>query len=142
MKVPAVKLKAAALVVLTAWSIIGFAQVKTPMVIVAQNNSVVFESPVSGVDSILVKEITLVMQNKVYGKKFTDKTTGKSIFLPAAGQRDENGSSNNFGYNGSYWSSSEHSGAEGISWFLSIGSGADLYGNNRSRGYRIRPVAE
>ena len=43
--------------------------------------------------------------NKVYGRKFTDKATGNSIFLPAAGiRRGPSGICKDAGSNGYYWS--------------------------------------
>jgi len=44
--------------------------------------------------------------NSIYGVRFTDKTTGNSIFLPAAGYRDgNNGALLGVGIYGNYWSS-------------------------------------
>ena len=48
-------------------------------------------------------------QNGVTGRKFTDKATGASIFLPAAGCRNrEDGSLNSPGTRGFYWSSTAY----------------------------------
>ncbi len=48
---------------------------------------------------------TWTTQNGVNGYKVTSKKNGNSIFLPAAGYRD-NSSLNDAGFNGDYWSSS------------------------------------
>jgi uncharacterized protein (TIGR02145 family) len=45
--------------------------------------------------------------NNVNGRKFTDKVSGKSIFLPAVGFRDDNGMLLWAGSNGHYWSTSQ-----------------------------------
>ncbi|MDR1756740.1 MAG: hypothetical protein LBR65_07280, partial [Culturomica sp.] len=44
--------------------------------------------------------------NSVNGRKFTDKISGNSIFLPAAGSRYYDGSLYSTGSYGRYWSSS------------------------------------
>lgn len=45
------------------------------------------------------------MENGVYGRKLTSKTNGGSIFLPAAGERSDNGLNSCAGSQGEYWSS-------------------------------------
>ena len=55
-------------------------------------------------------------QNGVGGYKFTSKTNGNSIFLPAAGSRDPNLSS--VGFLGSYWSSSLRTESPGWAWYV------------------------
>ncbi len=47
--------------------------------------------------------------NNIKGKKFTDKTNGNSIFLPAVGYRrcGSNGALYNYGSTGHYWSSTQ-----------------------------------
>lgn len=57
--------------------------------------------------------------NGVNGYKFTDKTSGNSIFLPAAGYRDQkDGKLRLVGDSGYYWSSSSYS--VDCSWFLAF----------------------
>ena len=57
MKLTASKLKAVALIVLAMWSIAGFAQGEM-MMYVMRNGAIVFQSPVSGIDSIVIKQTT------------------------------------------------------------------------------------
>jgi len=80
--------------------------------------------------------------NGVYGRKFTDKTSGKSIFLPAAGYRSYYVGvlyyAGNYGY---YWSSTQIDGY--FACFLYFNSGNanwDYY--YRSNGFSVRSVAE
>lgn len=56
MKVTAVKLKTAALIVLVAWNINSFAQAKTIMYVM-KNGEVVFQSPVSDIDNVTIDKI-------------------------------------------------------------------------------------
>ena len=81
--------------------------------------------------------------NGVKGRKFTDKTTGNSIFLPAAGYRSGNGGAMyGNGIDGYYWSSTLYDSfnANGLYFFS---SGVNSWNNSyRSDGYCIRPVAE
>jgi len=83
--------------------------------------------------------------NDVNGGLFTDKTTGNSIFLPAAGNRSAYGdllSVSKFGY---YWSCATWSGSWRYMWSLTIGSTCDTYinlGIINSMGYSVRPVAK
>ena len=85
----------------------------------------------------------MTTQNGVYGRQFTSKTNGNSIFLPGAGYRrnDERGGVDA----GWYWSStlSEERWTE-RAWFLFFQSGdmsmhekTDTY---RYNGYSVRPV--
>jgi uncharacterized protein (TIGR02145 family) len=78
------------------------------------------------------------------GRKFTDKATGNSIFLPAAGCRSDKGGTLYFstGSDGYYWSSSQSAGPT-YAYFLSFRSGYTVWDNlSRGQGYSIRPVAE
>ncbi|MDR1757331.1 MAG: Ig-like domain-containing protein [Culturomica sp.] len=79
--------------------------------------------------------------NSVYGRKFTDKISGNSIFLPAAGYRDYygDGSLLNAGSFGDYWSTSPNDSfnAWGLS-FLSMD--ADRSSSSRSYGSSLRCV--
>ncbi|MDR0874359.1 MAG: fibrobacter succinogenes major paralogous domain-containing protein [Prevotellaceae bacterium] len=81
-------------------------------------------------------------QNGVSGRLFTDKTTGNSLFLPAAGRRYANGGTLNYaGSYGYYWSSTQY--VSNYAYFLSFYSGyADWGGNYRRSGLSVRAVAE
>jgi uncharacterized protein (TIGR02145 family) len=85
--------------------------------------------------------------NNVNGRKFTDKATGASIFLPAVGFRYRNtGKLGYDGMSGYYWSSTAdedfESNAVDLS-FYSFGSfGADWYYDDRLAGFSVRPVVE
>ena len=86
---------------------------------------------------------TWTTQNGVYGYKVTSKKNGNSIFLPAAGYRDDS-SLNIAGSSGNYWSDSLYSdypeGAYGL-YFRS-----DLVGryidSGRCCGLSVRPVCQ
>jgi len=85
---------------------------------------------------------TWTTQNGVYGRKFTDKTSGNSIFLPASGYRYYNdGSLGNAGSSGHYWSSNAYS--SNSADYLGLGSSTTLWDYyNRAVGQSVRPVAE
>jgi uncharacterized protein (TIGR02145 family) len=83
------------------------------------------------------------------GRLFTDKTTGASLFLPAAGWLDFNYGSSEYSTRGNYWSSEPY-GATGAyqllfaynSGYLGIGyDNANVEGSRRSYGFSIRSVA-
>jgi uncharacterized protein (TIGR02145 family) len=81
--------------------------------------------------------------NGVAGRKFTDKTSGNSIFLPAVGFRDySDGTLYNAGSFGNYWSSTQSNAA--YAYGLDFGSGnAYVYGyGDRANGLSCRCVAE
>ena len=88
---------------------------------------------------------TWTTQNGVYGYKVTSKKSGytnKSIFLPAAGFRDDS-SLNYAGSLGYYWSSSLDSGYPNYAW------GVYFYSDfvrrltiNRFVGFSVRPVCQ
>ena len=79
-------------------------------------------------------------QNNVAGYKFTSKTNGNSIFLPAAGSR-RYGYLNGTGSYGDYWSSSLHEGYPNYAWSLGFDSGRVGASNgDRFRGHSVRPV--
>jgi uncharacterized protein (TIGR02145 family) len=88
-------------------------------------------------------------QNDVKGMRFTDKITGASIFLPAAGLRsDNNGSLSSRGY-GNYWSSTKYLLPQNPAYYGAYqlyfsSSNAELYGEwtDEKRGYSLRCVAE
>lgn len=86
--------------------------------------------------------------NGRYGKRFTDKATGNSIFLPATGDRyysdgslrthDINDTTN---YYGTYWSSSQFRADHAYDlWFNNKGSG--WHNNHLKYGRSIRPVID
>jgi uncharacterized protein (TIGR02145 family) len=76
-------------------------------------------------------------QNGVTGRKFTDKATGASIFLPAAGDRDDNGALYIAGAVGCFWSSSQF----GNAYVLVFSSTSALTSSrSRSYGYSVRCV--
>ena len=78
------------------------------------------------------------------GREFTDKTTGNSIFLPAAGCRDNrDGTLYYVGLYGYYWSSTPHEGGSSNACSLGFGSDdAGWYSNFRSHGFSVRSVAD
>ena len=78
--------------------------------------------------------------NGVYGRRFTSKTNGNSIFVPAAGYCG-NGSVGNVGSYGYLWSSSLYESYSRIAWYLDFNSGSvnvDYY--NRCNGFSVRAV--
>lgn len=81
--------------------------------------------------------------NHINGKEFTDKATGNSIFLPAAGFRDlSNGEFNGAGEAGMYWSCSGFD-SEEAHYLLFLGNYTSWGGYpDRCNGYSIRCVAE
>ena len=87
--------------------------------------------------------------NGVSGRKFTDKTSGNSLFLPAAGYRSyDGGMLLKAGTDGLYWSSTAHETYESDAYYLDFyNSGADCrHSYGRKFGFRvgfsIRCVAE
>jgi len=84
-------------------------------------------------------------QNGVYGEKFTDKTTGNSIFLPAVGYRNNFEGGVLHGYIGSdssgvYWSSTQDDNDNAYYLYGNISVGWDIY--DRGAGQSIRSVAD
>ena len=78
--------------------------------------------------------------NGVYGRRFTSKTNGNSIFVPAAGNCF-NGSVNNVGSSGGLWSSSLIESVSRNAWNLSFDSdGVYVSGGNRCNGFSVRAV--
>ena len=80
--------------------------------------------------------------NGVSGRKFTDKTTGNSIFLPAARYRSgSTGAIYSVGCYGYYWCGTQ--GGSDFAFSLRFDSGnADWFGSSRGYGFSVRPVAE
>jgi len=81
-----------------------------------------------------------VTQNGVMGRKFTDRATGNSIFLPAVSYLDGDGilGSANLGY---YWSSSLNETNDGYNLYFLENNASRGY-SNRGFGLSIRSVAE
>ena len=76
----------------------------------------------------------------VSGRKFTSKTNGNSIFIPAAGVCGD-GSVYGVGDVGLVWSSSLYTSYPNYAWYLNFGSDdCHLSGNGRSYGRSVRGV--
>jgi len=85
---------------------------------------------------------TWTTYNSVYGEKFTDKTTGNSIFLPASGSRSLTDGTLYFaGSLGLYWSSTASPGHNAFN-LIFISSTADWNYSVRAFGFSVRPVAK
>lgn len=81
-------------------------------------------------------------QNGVFGRKFTDKSNGNSIFLPAVGFRTYSiGALYGAGSYGDYWSSTLNNAGDAYNLSFSSGNAAWYYGY-RYYGRSVRPVAE
>ena len=83
-------------------------------------------------------------QNGVTGRKFTDKASGNSLFLPAVGSRgDGNGMSSGAGTHGLYWSGTQHNSRRAESLYFESGSVGGKNGGHsrRSVGLSVRCVA-
>ena len=79
-------------------------------------------------------------QNNVNGYLVTGPN-GNSIFLPAAGHREDIWSPSSVGSEGTYWSSSIYSGSTGFAWYLNFSSGShSVYSYCRNHGRSVRPV--
>jgi uncharacterized protein (TIGR02145 family) len=84
-------------------------------------------------------------RNGINGRQFTDRTTGKSIFLPAAGYRyDHDGVLYGDGGYGRYWSSTQYDYISGNAYSLYFYSGYARWGDwyYGSNGFSVRPVAD
>ena len=80
-------------------------------------------------------------ENGVKGRRVTDKATGASLFLPAAGYRYySNGALNGAGTLGYYWSSTPNGSSAYYLYFLS--GTFNVYGYYRATGRSVRCVAE
>ena len=78
--------------------------------------------------------------NGKYGRKITSKSNGNSIFLPAAGWRNDT-FLNAVGYNGLYWSRSLDAGNSGSADCLDfVSSDIGTYYDYRYVGRSVRPV--
>ena len=84
-----------------------------------------------------------ITQKGVNGRKFTDKATGKSIFLPAVGYLDYNLSFNAAGVSGNYWGSTPYGRYNACRLFFISDYTYWVYGEfARINGLSVRPVAE
>ena len=80
--------------------------------------------------------------NGVNGRRFTSKTNGNSIFVPAAGGCG-NGSVDSVGSVCLLWSSSLYDNSPKSGWFLYFYSGGvSMYGSTRCDGLTVRAVQE
>ena len=80
-------------------------------------------------------------QNGINGRKFTDKSSGNSIFLPAAGYRATNGALVYVGSSVGYWSNAQY-GTDGA-YNLYFGKGSAVWNASyRLGGFTIRSVAD
>ena len=78
--------------------------------------------------------------NGVNGRRFTSKTNGNSIFVPAAGSCLD-GSVGNVGSGGYLWGSSLIESFPRYGWYLSFFSGNVGMGNSsRCNGFTVRAV--
>ena len=85
---------------------------------------------------------TWTTQNGVNGYKVTSKSNGNSIFLPAAGFRDDS-SLNYAGSSGYYWSSSLYTDYPDHAWHVYFNSDyVSRYGGDRGCGFSVRPVCQ
>ena len=80
--------------------------------------------------------------NGVNGRRFTSKTNGNSIFVPAAGICD-NGYISNFNNGCSLLSSSIHDYMNWYCWYFNFNSSnVGIYGTHRCFGFTVRAVKE
>jgi uncharacterized protein (TIGR02145 family) len=85
---------------------------------------------------------TWTTQNSINGEKFTDKTTGNSLFLPALGYRyGDDGTLINVGSNGFCWSSTASSSFYAYYLYFYSNNGS-LGSGDRAPGLSVRPVLE
>ena len=85
---------------------------------------------------------TWTTQKGVNGYRVTSKINGNSIFLPAAGSRDD-ASLGGAGSYGKYWSSSLNTGYPLDAWGVGFGSGRVSRSDyDRCGGFSVRPVSE
>ena len=80
--------------------------------------------------------------NGINGVKFTDRTTGNSIFLPTAGFRDYDGTFCFVGSYGNYWSSTVNNDFYAFYLFFFSGKASWSSLNPRGIGISVRPVAK
>jgi len=81
--------------------------------------------------------------NGINGYRFTDKTTGNAIFLPAFGyRRDNNGMLRYAGTYGYYWTSTQNGNDHAHSVYFNLNSASQGSYLKRSEGFLVRPVAD
>jgi len=83
----------------------------------------------------------------IAGRKFTDKATGNSIFLPAVGyRRSRDGTLNGDGLLGNYWSSIQDGDDDAYAYAYALCFDSILAGGwgstDRGKGFSVRPVAD
>ena len=85
-----------------------------------------------------------INKNGLTGRKFTDKATGKSIFLPAVGYCDGvDGTILSIGSYGGYWSSAAYDSDSRLAYYLSFDDGNAGWGSSaRHCGFNVRSVAD
>ena len=84
----------------------------------------------------------LIKQNGVAGCLFTSKKNGRTLFLPAAGNRIDS-ELNDAGYDCSYWSQSLDTRFPDCAWIISYDwDDCNIYHAPRDIGYNVRPVRE
>ena len=72
---------------------------------------------------------------------FNSEIASYNVFFPAAGYRNRsNGSVNNVGSNGNYWSAVPNSVNNGYNLNFNSGNVNPLNNNNRANGFSVRPV--
>ena len=85
---------------------------------------------------------TWTTQNGVKGYKVTSESNGNSIFLPAAGYRDDS-SLDDAGSSGLYWSSSLGTDYPHNAWYVAFYSDyVGRYSYRRYCGFSVRPVCQ
>ena len=78
----------------------------------------------------------------IKGRRFSDKTSGKSLFLPAVGRRSSDGTPDNAGSDGDYWSNTVHESHKANVYGLFFYSdGAYRSSSLRNYGLSVRCVA-
>ena len=98
--------------------------------------------PTSGECQELIDNTTSTWEtlNGVNGRRFTSKTNGNSIFVPAAGLCN-NGSVHGVGPNGCLWSSSIKESYSGYAWYLNVNSSNVFVSDyGRCDGFTVRAV--
>ncbi len=90
------------------------------------------------------KSVTAELLITPAGYKFTDKTTGNSVFFPAAGGRSlADGTLAHVNGNGYYWSSTPSGNSNGyLMVFYGTGIVSPASNIDRGNGFSVRPVAE
>ena len=90
--------------------------------------------------------IEWITENGVRGRKFTDKATGNSIFLPATGDRNPNNGTRQYvGTIGDFWSNTQYSSSYAYNLYFDSGnnSGSIVGGySDRRFGFSVRSVKE